>query len=199
MGDAMDHDLIERLKNAGITLQAVRDQLSIAIALDENRGPVVIGDEVPLSLPDGRVVVAKLKPISALFSGHATPPSFAEGPTPEYVRFFHMLERTAANYCVTTKRAERDAEFEAVYNHLRRRPDGKHANPLYSYLRAAARLYMSFSPASQAEFEAVVDRLRKSAKHFALNATTSNYYQLIKNQLGFEDGKETTWPISEMV
>lgn len=199
VGVAVDQEVIATLRNAGVPTEIGQELPPIPIAMDEKGSPVVIGDDVPVHAPDGRVITVKLRPVSALFTGNTVPPSFSDGPTPEYVYFFLLMEQTAANFCVTTKRVERDTEFEAVYNHLRRRPDGKHANPIYSYLRAAARLYMSLADVSQAEYEGVVDRLRKSAKHFALNATTSNYYQLIKNQFGLSDGKETPWPIRDMV
>lgn len=195
----MDERAIVTLREAGVATEVGPLLPPILIGLDEKRNPVVITDEVPIYGPDETVVTVRLKPIAQLFSGSVVPPSFADGPTPAYTHFFMLIEQTAANFCVTTKRLERDAEFEAIYTHLRRRPDGKHANPLYSYLRAAVRLYMSLTPVSQAEFEAVVDRLRRSAKHFAINATTANYYHLLKNNFGLDDGRATPWPLSHMV
>jgi len=53
------------------------------------------------------------------------------------------------------------------------------ANPLFSYLRAAARLYLSLRDVSRDEFEAVAERLRRSAKTFASRLDSTNYYRLV--------------------
>lgn len=195
----MDQSVLDALHAAGVETSLRNELRTIPIGIDSKKNPVILGDDVPIAVPDGGVIAVRLKPISALFTGTTVPPSFADGPTDEYSNFFMLIEQTAANYCVTTKRVERDTEFESLYNHLRRRPDGRHVNPLFSYLQAAARLYMSLHDVSQAEFEGVIDRLRRSAKHFAMNATTSNYYHLIRTQFGLDDGTETPWPLSEMI
>ncbi len=58
---------------------------------------------------------------------------------------------------------------------LRRRPAGRDRNPLFSYLQAAARLYLSIDSRSGAEHEAVVGRLARSAKTLALGQSSRNY------------------------
>lgn len=195
----MDSFAIRQLQDLGVDTNLRDDIPAIPIGVDNKKHPVVLADLVPVAGPGDKVVSIRLKNISALFTGDKVPPSFADGPTDEYVEFFMLIEQTAANYCVTTKRIERDTEFESLYNHLRRRPEGRHSNPLFSYLQAAVRLYMSLHDTSQAEFEAVVDRLRRSAKKFAMGATTANYYHVIRNQFGMDDGSETPWPLSEMI
>ena len=77
----------------------------------------------------------------------------------------------------------RDQEFERLYNHLRRRPDGTDANPILSYLQAAARLYMSLRDVSQAEFEAVARRLTKSARTYSEGLSSTNYTDLVLERL----------------
>lgn len=67
--------------------------------------------------------------------------------------------------------------------HLARRPDGHHKNPLFSYLRAAARLYLSLRDVSQAEFEAVAQRLHQSAKLHAGHIGSTNYFQAVLRQV----------------
>lgn len=92
--------------------------------------------------------------------------------------FFALIETTAVACCAATN-PEYDRELERVYAQLRRRPLGADANPLFSYLRAAVRLYMSLRDVSQAEFEAVVQRLSRSAGHFSTGLTSTNYIQTI--------------------
>jgi hypothetical protein len=198
-GVDVDQEAYQRLRDAGIIISDNDELPIIAVALDDNQSPVVVQDEIPVIGSVGKPLLVKLKPIADLFTGSRVPPSFSDGPTPEYETFFELIEFAAANYCVSTGRIERDAEFESVYAHLRRRPDGKHSNPVFSYLRAAVRLYMSVRDVSRLEFEAVVDRLRRSAKHFALDATTANYYHLIKDHFELDDGKAVPWPMNQML
>lgn len=153
----MAQSVIDSLEQHGVSTSFADDIPVIPIGVDREHAPVVLGQDVPIACPDNNVVSVRLKSIPDLFTGTRVPPCFAEYPTNDYLNFFTLIERTAVNYCVTTKRVERDVEFEALYNHLRRRPSGHHFNPLFSYLQAAVRLYMSLRDVSQAEFEAVVD------------------------------------------
>lgn len=86
--------------------------------------------------------------------------------------FFAMLERAVIGYCRSSGRAGYDAEIERLYTHLRRRPDGRDANVLFSYMQAATRLYMSMFDVSQAELDAVARRLSQSAGRFADGPTS---------------------------
>ena len=131
-------------------------------------------------VPSGsRVVPVKLKPISQLWMGTRRPPSLAGTPPPEYQPLLLMLELTAAHYCLSLRKVETDAEFERLYRQLRRRPDGQDANPLFSYLQGTARLYLSLRDVSQAEFEAVAQRLSQSARHFSTHVGSTNYHHLV--------------------
>lgn len=149
--------------------------------------PVLFGDDRTLRMPGDEVWVVSgkkhafvtLKGISRLFTGNRRPPSFGHGPTKEYVSFFALIERTAFDFCTVTRRFETDDEFERLYRQLRRRPDGRDNNPLFGYIRAAARLYMSLRDTSQAEFEAVAQRLSQSARHFSLGPASTNYVRIV--------------------
>ncbi len=150
---------------------------SIGIQVDSNGQAQALEDAV--GVIDGRrVAVVRPAAISELFFGDAQPPDFTRGPPLGYAAFFTMIERTAADYCSCTGERIRDMEFERLYSHLRRRPDGVHAHPLFSHLRAAARVYMSLRATSQAEYDAVLRRLVKSALTFAVGPTSSNYLDL---------------------
>jgi hypothetical protein len=97
--------------------------------------------------------------------------------------FFCLIERTAADFCVSTGRMEPDDEFRRLYRLLARRPGGDDRNPLFSYIQAGARLYMSLKDVSRAEFEAVALRLSRFARNVSTGATSANYIQSAKRLL----------------
>ncbi len=179
----MDQSALAKLDEAGIDPSMERLFLSVPIRVDGGGEAIPIGEEVPV-LSGEMAVVLRLKRISELFVGSAVPPSFSSGPTPAYVLFFALIERTAIDFCSCTGKIERDQEFERLYRHLRRRPDGQDYNPLFSYIQAAARLYMSLRDVSRAEFEGVAHRLCLSASHFAMGATSTNYYEIVGAHVG---------------
>lgn len=184
MGKVMDPEVITTLKKAGMEV-AHPELLRVPTVLGEQGRVVPLAQEFPVPVMDteDRVVWVPLQPIASLWTGSAVPPDFSFAPPPEYEPFFILLEATAADYCEAMGRPERDREFERLYRHLRRRPDGEDPNPLFSYLRAAARLYLSLREVSQAEFEAVAERLRRSAKTFALSLVSTNYHRLVLDEL----------------
>ncbi|MDC0710815.1 hypothetical protein POL68_20230 [Stigmatella sp. ncwal1] len=182
----MDAKVVKMLEKAGMDT-AYPEVLRVTTVLGEEGRVLPLSQELPVPVLGGggdeRVVWVPLEPISRLWVGSRVPPDFSFAPPPEYEPFFILLEATAADYCSATGRPERDKEFERLYRHLRRRPDGQDANPLFSYLQAAARLYLSLCDVSQAEFEAVVNRLRRSAKTFSWSLISTNYHRLVLEDL----------------
>lgn len=178
----MDLTIVSKLENAGIdkTFQTGVPAVTIAVD-DQGRIQPCGNDVVVLAGPNTAPVTAHvtLKKISELFVGTKTPPSFRNGPTDEYARFFALIELTVIDFCRCAGRAEYDAELERLYTHLRRRPDGHDANQLFSYMQAAARLYMSTFDVSQPEFDAVCRRLSQSAGHFRLGPMSTNYCEIV--------------------
>ena len=177
----MDVDVIDVLDKAGIdtsldgVLPRIRLQLNGSGRLEplDSRITVEAG---------AAVAVVEVKTIPQLFAGDRVPPDFKRGPPPEYLPFFVLIETTAVACCAATN-PEYDREFERVYAQLRRRPLAADANPLFSYLRAAVRLYMSLRDVSQAEFEGVVQRLARSAGHFSTSVSSTNYIQTVGEHL----------------
>jgi hypothetical protein len=163
----MDAQIIERLNAA----QMPTDPLSLALAIPPQleQRPVVVEHE-------GRQVELALRPLSNLFSGTAAAPKFKREPPAEYVPFFATVEAAAGFACLARGRPERDEEFERLYRHLRRRPDGTDSNPLFYWLQNAARIYLSLRVTSRAEFEAVMDRLSQSARTFHTHVGSTNYF-----------------------
>ena len=175
----MDNEVVEALRSAGADLSLQDEVLSVPIRCSDSGAPLPLGDVISVQSGDVIVPEIRLKRVTELFGGQGEAPSFANGPTPEYMWFFILIERTAIMYCTASGNIERDVEFEQIYRHLRRRPDGRHANGLFSYIQAATRLYMSIRDVSQLEFEAVLDRLALSAKHFSMGPTSRNYFDVV--------------------
>lgn len=190
----MDLYAIEQVKTTGLELDPRKSLLVVPTQCDDDDRVVPLGDEIPL-LVGKKLVMLRLKPITALFSGNEKAPSFSQGPTPEYVLFFAAIERVVAEATSLMRPIPRDVEFERLYRLLKRHPDGKDKNPLFGYMQAAVRAYMSLVDVSRDEFEAVVSRLALSAKHFSCGPTTANYFEILSsNFLGTGDPVLTLVP-----
>ncbi len=178
----MIQDAIVRLEAGGVDVTLSKRFPSLAIELGPDRKPVPVGERVPVA-SKGDVVGCTLPPISQLYRGTRKPPSFAEGPTPEYMPLFMFLEKTAVDFSLATGRLERDQEMERLYRHLRRRPDGSDGNALFSYLQAAARLYMALRETSRDELDGVLRRLERSARTFGMGYSSENYLSTVSQHL----------------
>ena len=193
----MDPNAIEALEKAGID-PTHPDLLKVPTVLGEQGRIVTLDHDLPVPVMDEleRVVWLPLLPISQLWTGSAVAPDFSREPPPEYEPFFILIEATAAEYCDATGRPERDREFHRLYRALRRRPDGVDPNPLFSYLRAAARLYLSLRDVSRDEFEAVAARLCVSARTFASRLDSTNYHRLVLEEFFHPTGSVPSagWP-----
>ena len=172
----MDPSAIAQLQATGHTFDPTRVLARIPTRIAENDVVEPLGDEVPLLIKE-EVVLLQLKPISALFTGDRKPPSFTNGPpNGEYVLLFATIEATAAGCASVMKSPPTDKEFERLYRRLKKHPDGMDKNPVFSYMQAGARLFMSFRDTSKAEFEAAVARMARSADTFSIGLTSRNYY-----------------------
>ncbi|QRN96522.1 hypothetical protein JRI60_47260 [Archangium violaceum] len=183
----MDWDVVEQLKRGGLDVRRP-EVLQIPIrhhSREQDRVIPLEGEEAPVADYSGRIVTVRLKPISRLWTGTAVPPDMTREPPWQYRPFFLLLETTAAVYCAAMGRPELDSEFDRLYRQLCRWPDGHDDHPLFSYLRAAARLYMSLRAVSQAEFETMIQRLRQSAQHFFTHEGSINYAQVVLYPLAF--------------
>jgi hypothetical protein len=184
----MDQSVLSQLAAAGLDATMKEFLLSIPILL-ESPG---VADPIssPVMVSDGtRMAPVDLKPIAQLYEGRKAPPDFKLGPTPEYKMFFLLIEVTARDYCKATGSIQTDQEFERLFRLLNRRPDGKDSNPLFSYLQALVRLYMSINPVSEAEFLAVSERLRVSARTFGHGSFSRNYWDVALYQLDPRAGR----------
>jgi hypothetical protein len=150
--------------------------LPLALTKDGRVAP--LGEEVPVADNSWTMAHVKLKPISQLWTATGTAP-FPVTTAPRHEAFLVLLESTASVYCMTMGRPETDAEFERLYRQLRRHPDGRDAHPLFEYLQAAARLYLSLQDVSRAEYEALTDRLSKLARIAHTHVGSTNYHRIM--------------------
>ncbi len=171
----MNSSVIQALEQAGVGPDPGINFPFIGVQVDADDEIREIEDQVVV-VAGGVATPVTLPSITSLWTGDRTPPPFPRGPTPEYLAFFVVIERTASNFCVIGGRIVTDKEFERLYDLLRRRPDGSDSEPLFSYLQAAVRLYMSLRDVSRAEFDAVLRRLAQSARTFSDGYTSRNYF-----------------------
>jgi hypothetical protein len=183
----MDAQVVATLAAAGldVSLNGVLPFIHVPDADASGRVPLV-ESLVTVEVGEG-IVALELKTIPQLFTGTRVPPDFKHGPTAGYETFFVLLETTAVAYCSVCG-PEYDREFERVYAQLRRRPASADKNPLLSYLRASASLYLSLRDVSQAEFEGVVQRLSRSAGTFHTDLISTNYLQNVARTFQEEEG-----------
>jgi len=176
----MDQSVIAALQKAGMDSEQP-ELLRVPTVLGAQRRVLPLEGDLPVPMRDqeDRVVWLPLRSIAELWTGSTIPPDFAVAPPSAYEPFFLLLEATAAEYCDATHQPEQDREFERLYLRLCQRPDSTDPNPLFSYLRAAARLYLSLRDVSRPEFEAVTERLRRTAKTFVSRLDSTNYHRLV--------------------
>lgn len=189
----MDIDLLKKLEGVGLIPNP--DAISVGIPRVAEK---VVNDEGPAVLMDNErhSLRVELKPLTALFVGNRQPPPMRGEPPPEYFPFFYAVEHAAAMACIARGQPEPDAELERLYRQLRRHPDGKNPNPIFGCLQRAAQVYLSLRDISRAEYEAVMDRLSRSARTFDTHVGSTNYFTRVLEPLlrsssrGLDQGRD---------
>jgi hypothetical protein len=173
----VDLEVSRNLSAAGLNVDMDDRAPLPTIRLDQGSGdPLPPEQDGLITVRSGNATCqVTLEPIGRLFTGEARAPDLSNSPEP-YETFLAVFELTAANYCAATQRVPTDDEFARLYKLLRNKPDGWDRNPLFGYLQAAAKVYLSLRDVSRHEFRAVVGRLAKSAKTFRLSKRSCNYY-----------------------
>jgi len=162
-----------------LALSGSKGSLPPLVIVRDDQGKVVAQrDGVHVQVGDSSQTLA-LRPVRELFTGDRKAPDLSRGPTPELEPLFMLLEYTVVRFCEADGRDQTDQDMEGIYSSLRRRPDGE-GGRLHGYLRAAARLYMSAHDVSQAEYEAVMNRLAKSARTFSTPPISRNYLATLR-------------------
>lgn len=168
------------LMDSGLVALLGPSEFLIDIARGVGERIVALGDAVVVRTTDGETKTLTPKPLRQLFAGSARAPDLSAGPSPELMPFFLVLETMVVRYCDAAGRDATDQEMERVYSELRRRPDAGDGL-LQSHLRGAARVYLSMRDVSEAEYEAVMRRLAKSARTFSEGAISRNYLATLRD------------------
>ena len=150
----------------------------LVIARDGSGKVIAPTGEVQVHVGEA-LATLELRPVRELLTGDRRAPDLSRGPTPELEPLFMLLEYTVVRFCEADGRDQTDQDMEGIYASLRRRPDGE-GGRLHGYLRAAARLYLSVHDVSPAEYDAVMNRLTKSARTFASPPISRNYLATLR-------------------
>ena len=120
--------------------------------------------------------------LRALFRGNKQPPVLGDYPE-AYNDTFMLLDLHVLEISKFFG-DRRDAEMKEIYSALRRRPDGRSLGFVHDYMWQAAALVLGTRPLSQAEFEAIMERLERSCRTFELGPTSRNYVASLRMTLG---------------
>ncbi len=155
--------------------------------LQEHPTPTPAGlDRAVLYLTDGKAACHwETDSLRALFRGDHMPPNLGDYPE-AYNEAFAIFDSHALEISDILG-DRRDEEMLEVYSTLRRRPDGRSVGYVHDYMWQAAAIVLGTQPLSQAEFEAVLGRLERSCRTFAMGPTSRNYIATLRMTLGQED------------
>jgi hypothetical protein len=120
-----------------------------------------------------------------LFRGDKRPPVLGDHPE-AYEECFLALELHALRMSEVFG-DRRDAEMREIYSALRRRPDGRSLGFAPDYMWQAAAILLGTHILSQAEFEAIVERLERSCRTFEQGPTSRNYIEQLWVMFDDED------------
>ncbi len=156
-----------------------RNKLTVALRVHNDRPDVTTREEITISdgTNDATWTVPSLR---ALFRGERKPPEMSDRPPPAYMPVFWFIERHIITFCDAFGDTT-DQEFEGIFNQLRRRPDGKTTDDLHAFLWQVAAVLAGTRPLSAAEYEAILNRLRRSARTFSIAPVSRNYIKVLQN------------------
>jgi hypothetical protein len=159
-------------------------QVGLACEDGEDGGlHLAIEDRSVIVLSDNEVVVEWTVPsLRALFRGDQTPPSLLKYPM-EYVAYFAAIELHVVKYARAFGPPS-DQQLREVYNTLRRLPDGRSTGPLHDYLWQVVALLLGTRPLSQAQYEAILNRLERSCKTYSMGGASYNYLAYLRGMFG---------------
>jgi hypothetical protein len=159
---------------------------AVPIQEPNQRPPVPdVKDRHKLFLSDGNQTCCwRAEPLQALFRGHRQPPILGDYPE-AYNDSFLLMDLHALEFSKLFG-DRRDAEMKEIYSSLRRRPDGKSLGVAHDYMWQGAAFVLGTRPLSQAEFEAIMERLERSCRTFERSPSSRNYITTLRNTIGQE-------------
>lgn len=171
-------DLIPSLKftveNGGLKPEG----LTVALPMHGEKTPF-IENRNSIIIDDGKnTAVWAAASLRELFRGNLVPPKMDEYP-PEYIPYFAYYEQHFLTACEALG-DRTDQEMEEVYAILRRRPDNKSLGVLHDFFWQVSALMLAVHPLSGAQFEAIVGRLERSARMWALRPVSRNYAAAVR-------------------
>jgi hypothetical protein len=168
--------LEEIVNNRGLD----RTKLSVGLKTqgDDTRLDVSAREEVIIY--DGTKGAAWNVPsLRALFRGDRAAPPMGDRPPPAYMPLFMFIEMHVLTFC-NALGPKTDGEFEEAYSNMRRRPDGRSFSDLHFVIWQAAAGLAGTRIISAAEFDAIFERLTRSARTFRTGVVSRNYAAVLQ-------------------
>jgi hypothetical protein len=140
-----------------------------------------IVDKHSLAVTDGkRIIHWDVASLVELFRGERVPPPDMDHYPEAYTPLFYFIESQLLTLCnVVGDRT--DQELEEAYYALQRRPDGRNLGLTHDFLWQACALLLGCYSLSQAEFEALIGALVRSARRWAQRPVSRNCIAYLRN------------------
>jgi hypothetical protein len=136
-------------------------------------------DKELIGITDGKNVWTwETDSLRALFRGDRKPPVLGDYPQ-AYNDSFAVIDHHLLELC-TVLGDLRDAELKEIFSALRRRPDGRSLGFAHQYMWQVAALLLGTRPLSQAEFEAIMERMERSCRTFEIGPTSRNFTAILR-------------------
>jgi hypothetical protein len=145
---------------------------------------VRIPDRHRVPVSDGEKLTAWVVPsLRELFRGDCQPPPDVDHYPPQYAPYFFFIENQLLTLC-DAMGDRTDQEFEEIYSALRRRPDGRSLGVTHDGVWQIVALLLGSHELSQAEFEALLSALERSARGWGSRPVSRNYVDFLRRTFG---------------
>jgi hypothetical protein len=181
-GSKVAGELVPSLKAAVEEGHLNPQRLTVALPIREGKNAFIESRNSIVVDDGGHTAFWDAPSLRELFRGSVTPPSLEKYP-PEYVPCFAFYEEHFLTVCEALG-DRTDQEMEEVYAMLRRRPDGRSVGVFHDFMWQVSALLLATRPLSAAEFEAIVGRLERSARNWALRPVSRNYAAAVREMFG---------------
>ena len=157
-------------------------KMTVAVEAD-GQGHIQVKDRHSISLHDGtKLADWPVASLPELFRGSQAPPADIAHYPPAYCPYFFFIEKHLLTIC-DAQGDRTDQEMEEIYSVLRRRPGRKSLGPTHDFLWQVSALMLGRYVLSQAEFEAIMGTLERSARKWALRPISRNYVHYLRSNL----------------
>lgn len=158
------------------------EELTVGVEAD-GQGRIRVKDRHSIPVYDqNQLAEWRVASLPELFRGSKVPPADMDHYPPEYCPYFFFIEGHVLTICEAMGDRS-DQEMEEIYSALRRRPDRKSLGPTHDFLWQVSALMLGQYVLSQAEFEAILGTLERSARKWALRPISRNYLHYLRSNL----------------